>query len=100
MLNQVKMDLGGQNVVSMPVSAIMTNSPHSNGIVEMAEMRLRACAHRELRTLRCEYDKGVLILRGSVSSYYEKQLAQEVLRNLRGVDVIRNAVEVVSPHHS
>ena len=40
------------------------------------------------------------MLRGQVSSYYQKQMAQEVVRHLPGVEVIVNGVDVVSPSQS
>lgn len=37
--------------------------------------------YRELRSIGCEYKHGTLILLGTVSSYYLKQLCQEALRS-------------------
>jgi osmotically-inducible protein OsmY len=41
-----------------------------------------------------------LVLRGQVSSWYQKQLAQESVRCLSGVEEIINAVEVCAPSQS
>lgn len=60
-----------------------------------AEYRLRSCKNRELGRLQCEVQDGWLIIRGQVSSYYFKQLAQELVRSLVGVDRIVNQLEVV-----
>jgi len=38
--------------------------------------------------------KGHVVLTGIVSSFYEKQLAQEILRRCEGVDHIDNRLEV------
>jgi osmotically-inducible protein OsmY len=48
------------------------------------------------RQIACEYDEGTLILRGQLSSFYEKQLAQEFARTLAGVDQVVNKIEVVA----
>jgi len=48
------------------------------------------------RQIACEYHEGTLILRGQVSSFYEKQLAQEAVRTLEGVEQIVNRIEVVT----
>jgi 2'-5' RNA ligase len=37
--------------------------------------------YRELRLIGCEYIHGTLILHGTVSSYYLKQICQEALRS-------------------
>jgi len=46
------------------------------------------------RNLRCESHGDRVILRGVVSSYYHKQMAQEVLRRIDGVRQISNELEV------
>ena len=54
------------------------------------------CSGRaELRRLQIEIDRQRLIIRGTVGSFYVKQLAQELLRpTVEGVE-LHNAVEVV-----
>lgn len=44
--------------------------------------------------IRCEYHEGALVLRGDVASYYDKQLAQEAVRRMEGVQLIVNVLEV------
>ena len=45
----------------------------------------------ELRDLQVERQDGVLVISGSVSSFYHKQLAQEVVRSVcDGIDVINS----------
>ncbi len=57
--------------------------------------RFRSCHNFELKRLLCEVRAGILTIRGQVSSYYVKQLAQETLRSLEGVIRIINRLEVV-----
>lgn len=47
------------------------------------------------RDLRIEFDQRDVILRGSVGSYYHKQVAQESVRRITGIGSIRNELEVV-----
>lgn len=65
-------------------------------IVGIARQRLDSSAHREIQDLPCEFADGVLVLRGWVPTYHLKQLAQETVRHIRGVALIRNHVDVVS----
>lgn len=44
--------------------------------------------------LRCETQEGRVILRGKVGSFYQKQMAQETLRRVDGVEHIENLLEV------
>ena len=67
----------------------------TNGeVARTAEKRFRACPYVALRSIMCEFHEGVLVLRGQVTSYYLKQLAQEMVRTLDGVELIVNVVEV------
>ncbi|HEY1786005.1 MAG TPA: BON domain-containing protein, partial [Pirellulales bacterium] len=56
--------------------------------------RLKASPYESVRQLRCEFDAGVLTLRGSVASFFHKQIAQQSVAGLEGVDSISNQVEV------
>ena len=46
------------------------------------------------RNLRFESSDGRVTLHGTVHSYYQKQMAQEALRRLEGVQAIDNQIEV------
>ncbi len=50
--------------------------------------------HLPYRKLRCEAAEGRVVLRGVVRSYYQKQMAQEVLKTVDGVEEIENQLEV------
>ncbi len=47
------------------------------------------------RDVRCEIVDQDVVLKGSVRTYYQKQMAQESLRNISGVRRIMNELEVV-----
>jgi osmotically-inducible protein OsmY len=47
------------------------------------------------RQLRFETDHGRITLRGVVRSYFQKQMAQEAVRRIDGVQEIHNELEVV-----
>ena len=47
------------------------------------------------RTLRIETDGSRIVLQGSVKSYFQKQMAQEVIRKVEGVEQIDNCLEVI-----
>jgi osmotically-inducible protein OsmY len=46
------------------------------------------------KNLRFEASEGRVTLHGTVHSYYQKQMAQEALRRLEGVQTIDNRIEV------
>jgi len=59
-----------------------------------AQLRLRTSGYRQLQLVSCEFHEGVLTLRGGVSSFYLKQLAQTFIRGLDGVEEISNRLVV------
>jgi osmotically-inducible protein OsmY len=46
------------------------------------------------RNLRFETEAGRVTLKGVVGSYFQKQMAQEAIRNVDGVHEITNELEV------
>jgi hypothetical protein len=65
-----------------------------NEISQIARGVLRQSAYMELRELSCDFNGGVLTLRGRVPTYYLKQLAQEAVADVPGVITVQNGVEV------
>lgn len=74
-----------------------TTLPPNSVIEQDAKERLQSSPYAALRKLSCyfHFERGGLILRGQLSSYYEKQLAQEALAGLEGVVRVVNETEVV-----
>ncbi len=67
-------------------------------INELAEKRLHGNPHLALKNVSCDCLGGVLFLRGSVASFHLKQLAQEVVGGLKGVERIDNQIQVSTPN--
>ena len=64
-----------------------------------AQSRLRTSGYHELHLVSCEFHEGVLTLRGHVSSFYLKQVAQTLIRDLDGVGEINNRLDVAAPRN-
>jgi osmotically-inducible protein OsmY len=47
------------------------------------------------RTLRFAPEGSRVVLQGSVKSYFQKQMAQEAIRKVEGVEQIENCLEVL-----
>jgi osmotically-inducible protein OsmY len=72
-----------------------TASP-SCAIAATAEARFQESPYRALRAITCKAEQGVLVLEGRLSSFFQKQLAQELVANIEGVVQVVNHIEVVS----
>ncbi len=64
-------------------------------VTAAAQRRIESAHHRSLRMVRCEHRDGVLVLTGQVPSYHHKQIAQECVRAVPGVNLIKNMLQVV-----
>ena len=79
-----------------PKDSLSPRPPSCAGIIEGAETRLRANPYLALKNVSCEYEQGVLTLRGCLPTYYLKQMAQTAMDRLDGVDQVVNEIEVLS----
>jgi osmotically-inducible protein OsmY len=59
-----------------------------------AQTALASSPIYELRDLQVEYLDGRLVISGAVSSFYHKQLAQEVVRSVSNSMVVINSISV------
>jgi osmotically-inducible protein OsmY len=66
-------------------------------VAERAENELRRNAYVALKNISCEYHDGVLVLNGCLPTYYLKQVAQEAIARVDGVQRVENRIAVVSP---
>jgi hypothetical protein len=62
--------------------------------VEVQATRTLQSTHPALRHLRVQGSEGSLVISGTVTCYYHKQLAQEALKPLRGDLELVNQVTV------
>ncbi|TWT90105.1 BON domain protein [Pseudobythopirellula maris] len=67
-------------------------------IVHQAEKKLGSSSHLFLRHVRCDAQRGVLTLDGTVPSFYLKQTAQSLVEHVDGVNQIVNELVVVNPY--
>lgn len=63
-------------------------------LVEKVSSVLQDNPHVPHRNLRFEASQGQVVLRGVVRSYYQKQMAQEAVGNVEGVEGVENQLEV------
>jgi osmotically-inducible protein OsmY len=75
----------------------MTGAPTletTTGLTERLGAALTANPHLFGRKLGYETDSGTVVLKGTVNSYFQKQMAQEAIRRVDGVEQIDNQLEV------
>ena len=65
-------------------------------VAVLAEKQLHDNPYHVLKNVRCASEGGTLVLRGSLPSYFLKQMAQETVASVPGVTQIVNLIEVIS----
>lgn len=62
----------------------------------IAEACLAASLHPEFRSIRCNIDGELLVFDGRLSTFFQKQMAQEIVTKIDGVEGILNQIEVIN----
>jgi len=63
-------------------------------VARLAQKRLQDSSYPELRTIDCDFVDGVLTLRGRVSSFHMKQVAQVIAARVADLQCLDNRLEV------
>ena len=64
-------------------------------LLHVVDEALRNTGYPALRNIEIKASGGTLVLCGLVPSYFQKQLAQSLAQNVKGVRVVANRLEVV-----
>jgi osmotically-inducible protein OsmY len=85
-------------IAEPPLSLFMNATPTlvSGEVGRAAKDRLRKSSSVVVRSVSCEYERGVLVLRGRVPTEYCKQLAQQTVTRFPGLTPVVNEIEVVA----
>ena len=72
----------------------MVRSALNSRVEEAVRNRLNESAYPSIKHIDCQFDDGILVLRGRLPSFFMKQVAQETIADLDGIKEIVNCVEV------
>jgi osmotically-inducible protein OsmY len=78
----------------MYATQVPGKSIHFCKIAEAAKECLQDSPYQAVRGILCECNLGVLFLRGHLSSFHYKQVAQETVAEVNGVNQVVNEIEV------
>ena len=67
----------------------------TEAIADQGLARLKQSPYAPVRQTWCEFSEGVLILRGDVRSFFHKQLAQQSVAGMPGVERVDNQIHVL-----
>ena len=79
---------------------MISSSQSANNVPQLAQARLKETTYAALERVACEYHEGVALLRGTVPTFYLKQVAQVVVGRLDEVKRVINRIEVTEDNGS
>jgi osmotically-inducible protein OsmY len=83
-------------VDSATVGGARLSPAHSDrALLAAVAQALASTGHASLRKLDIEVNGGIVVLWGEVTSYYQKQLAQETAQRVNGAGRVANGIEVI-----
>lgn len=77
-----------------PLPQHYCDQPHD--LRELVQSALARSFHFAGRGIQVAIDGDTVVLRGTVRTYYQKQIAQESVRLVQGISRIRNELEVIA----
>lgn len=83
-------------IVKIPARDRADQTIVDNQIVDGVRRALEVSGYPQLCGIRVSCENGRLTLEGHIGSYYLKQVAQTVLKNIPGIHAIANDLQVVS----
>ena len=63
-------------------------------LCDRVDQAIATSPHLMRHKLGLETDSGVVVLTGTVDTYFQKQMAQETVRRVDGVQLVDNRLEV------
>ena len=78
----------------MSATEVLSKPIHFHNIAEAARECLGNSPYQAVKEILCECNLGVLFLRGHLASFHHKQVAQESVARVKGVNQVVNEIEV------
>ncbi len=66
----------------------------SRELLQRVDSAIKGNPHLTRHQVFCQEESGIVILHGRVGSFFQKQMAQESLKRLAGVEKVINELEV------
>lgn len=70
------------------------NYSRSGELLQRIDSAIQTSPHLSGHHVFCQEESGIVVLHGRVRSFFQKQMAQEALRKLDGVEKVINELEV------
>ena len=85
----------GENDDHLTNTSVVTQDLEDHRTAELLACALRATGHGSLSNVTVTVRTGIVFLEGRVSSFYMKQIAQEIVMRVERTQEVRNHLRVV-----
>lgn len=79
---------------------MVETEPSARLIEEEANKRIQQSLYPQLKKTVCTFRHGILTLYGVVSSFHVRQIAQELIQGIPGIEIIDNQLVVATKKSS
>jgi osmotically-inducible protein OsmY len=76
------------------VEIVTGNDGSSRELLQRVDLAIKGNPHLSRHQVFCQEQAGIVILHGRVGSFFQKQMAQETLKGLSGVEKVINELQV------
>jgi BON domain-containing protein len=76
---------------------LMQVKSNDRNIEEEAHKRLQQSLYPEVKRIACNYRDSTLTLIGTVSSFYARRIAEDLVKDLQGIEKVSNELVIVMP---
>lgn len=74
--------------------AISGDTSNQGELLQRVDSAIRMSPHLCGHQVLCQEESGIVVLHGRVGSFFQKQMAQEALKRLDGVEKVINELQV------
>lgn len=83
-----------QTAKSTETSSVLISTASTTELIHRVDRAIKQNPHLSGNQVFCQEESGVVVLHGRVSTFFQKQMAQESLKRLEGVERIINELVV------
>ena len=67
---------------------------NSQELLQRVDLAIKGNPHLSRHQVYCQEESGIVVLHGRVGTFFQKQMAQETLKRLAGVEKVINELQV------
>jgi osmotically-inducible protein OsmY len=79
---------------NLSVAMVTDTNEVPQALLQRVDMAIKGNPHLAGHQVFCQEESGIVVLHGRVGTFFQKQMAQETLKRLEGVEKVINELQV------